>query len=224
MKNTINTAEWPMNFTDHLFGFCEDSDRRLPDDYSGSLEYVLITMLTEVEQKAIRLRYQEGLTYREMSEVLGVERGKVEPILRKAFRKLRHPTRSRYLLYGVSGYLNRFCQRCEETTYNEGYQKGYQEGFAKGQEECGASTQAQQNPPVEECGTIQESDLIDCLDLSVRTYNGLKMANINTIGELITKTRSEIFQLRNIGVRSLNDLERRLKVFHLSLHEESATV
>lgn len=47
---------------------------------------------------------------------------------------------------------------------------------------------------------------IEDLNLSVRAYNCLKSANINTIGELVAKDESELLKFRNFGKKSLNEL------------------
>lgn len=51
---------------------------------------------------------------------------------------------------------------------------------------------------------------IEELELSVRASNGLKRANINTVGDLIEKTREEMSKIRNLGQKSLEEIERRL--------------
>jgi DNA-directed RNA polymerase subunit alpha len=47
---------------------------------------------------------------------------------------------------------------------------------------------------------------IEDLNLSVRSYNCLKSANINTIGELVAKDEAELLKFRNFGRKSLNEL------------------
>jgi len=44
------------------------------------------------------------------------------------------------------------------------------------------------------------------LDLSVRSSNCLKIANIATIGDLVQKTESELLKTRNFGKKSLNEI------------------
>lgn len=58
--------------------------------------------------------------------------------------------------------------------------------------------------------------LIEELELSVRASNGLKRANINTVGDLIEKTREEMSKIRNLGQKSLEEIERKLKELGLS--------
>jgi DNA-directed RNA polymerase subunit alpha len=47
---------------------------------------------------------------------------------------------------------------------------------------------------------------IEDLDLSVRSYNCLKRAGINTVGELIQKTEADMMKVRNLGKKSLEEV------------------
>ena len=58
---------------------------------------------------------------------------------------------------------------------------------------------------------------VDELELSVRSYNCLKNANIQTIGELVQKTESEMLTTKNFGRKSLNEIKEILTVMGLSL-------
>ncbi len=51
---------------------------------------------------------------------------------------------------------------------------------------------------------------IEEMELSVRASNGLKRANINTVNDLIGKTREEMSKIRNLGQKSLEEIERKL--------------
>jgi DNA-directed RNA polymerase subunit alpha len=58
---------------------------------------------------------------------------------------------------------------------------------------------------------------IEELDLSVRSYNCLKRAGINTIGELCAKSEDEMIKVRNLGKKSLEEVKQKLESFGLSL-------
>jgi DNA-directed RNA polymerase subunit alpha len=58
---------------------------------------------------------------------------------------------------------------------------------------------------------------IDELELSVRSYNCLKRAGINTVGELCNKTSEDMMKVRNIGRKSLEEVLAKLKELGLSL-------
>jgi len=60
---------------------------------------------------------------------------------------------------------------------------------------------------------------IEELELSVRASNGLKRANINTVGDLIQKTREEMSKIRNLGQKSLEEIEGKLKELGLGFKE-----
>jgi DNA-directed RNA polymerase subunit alpha len=57
---------------------------------------------------------------------------------------------------------------------------------------------------------------IDELELSVRSYNCLKRAGINTVEELCNKTEDEMMKVRNLGKKSLDEVAAKLKEFGLS--------
>jgi DNA-directed RNA polymerase subunit alpha len=58
---------------------------------------------------------------------------------------------------------------------------------------------------------------VDELELSVRSHNCLKNANIRTIGELVQKTESEILKTKNFGRKSLNEIKELLQQMGLTL-------
>jgi DNA-directed RNA polymerase subunit alpha len=58
---------------------------------------------------------------------------------------------------------------------------------------------------------------VDELELSVRSHNCLKNANIRSIGELVQKTESEILKTKNFGRKSLNEIKEILQQMGLTL-------
>ncbi|MFI5267943.1 MAG: DNA-directed RNA polymerase subunit alpha [Chloroflexota bacterium] len=58
---------------------------------------------------------------------------------------------------------------------------------------------------------------VEELELSVRSYNCLKNANIQTIGELIQKSENEMLKTKNFGRKSLNEIKEILAQMGLSL-------
>jgi DNA-directed RNA polymerase subunit alpha len=60
---------------------------------------------------------------------------------------------------------------------------------------------------------------IEELDLSVRSYNCLKRAGINTVDQLIQKTPEEMMKVRNLGKKSLEEVQGKLGALGLSLRE-----
>lgn len=61
---------------------------------------------------------------------------------------------------------------------------------------------------------------IEELDLSVRSYNCLKRAGINTVQELVTKTEEDMMKVRNLGRKSLEEVQEKLAELNLGLRQE----
>ena len=61
---------------------------------------------------------------------------------------------------------------------------------------------------------------IEELDLSVRSFNCLKRANINTVADLVSKTEEEMIKVRNLGRKSLEEVVHKLTMMGLSLASE----
>ena len=63
---------------------------------------------------------------------------------------------------------------------------------------------------------------IEELDLSVRSFNCLKRANINTVEDLISKTGEDMMKVRNLGRKSLEEVQNKLSMMGLSLASDDS--
>ena len=61
---------------------------------------------------------------------------------------------------------------------------------------------------------------IEDMDLSVRSYNCLKRANIHTVEDLLKKTEDDMLKVRNLGRKSLDEVIQKLNSYGLSLKEK----
>lgn len=59
------------------------------------------------------------------------------------------------------------------------------------------------------------------LDFSVRTYNCLKRAGINTVGDLVARSEEDMMKVRNLGKKSLEEVIQKLEDMGLGLAKES---
>ncbi len=75
----------------------------------------------------------------------------------------------------------------------------------------------------EDKGADDKSKLLDTqieeLDLSVRSYNCLKRAGINSVAELVERNEEEMMKVRNLGRKSLEEVQQKLAALGLSLRE-----
>jgi len=82
-------------------------------------------------------------------------------------------------------------------------------------------TQTNGSGPGEELGLSEGDDrLIEELEIGVRAYNCLKRAGVQTIGELTSKSFSELTAIPNFGERSIEEVVEALSQLGLSLREE----
>ena len=147
-----------------------------PGDFDGSLEYVLHT-LTERERRVLDFRYKDGLTFEKIGKRECVTRERIRQIHAKSLRKLRRPDRLNYLKHGVAGVIARQTENAREAAL--------------------ASLPKQDKPediPLEE------------LDLSVRSYNCLKRAGMDTLRNVSEMTYDELCHVRNLGKRSIDEI------------------
>ena len=61
---------------------------------------------------------------------------------------------------------------------------------------------------------------VEDLELSARSLNCLKKANINTVGELVQKDLNDLYNIKNFGKKSADEINAKLKEYELSLSEE----
>jgi DNA-directed RNA polymerase subunit alpha len=81
--------------------------------------------------------------------------------------------------------------------------------------------------PVQPVDPVPDSDgtgknlemTIEELDLSVRAFNCLKRAGINTVSELVQKNQEEMMKVRNLGKKSLEEVEQKLALLGLALRK-----
>src|SRR5579872_124723 len=87
--------------------------------------------------------------------------------------------------------------------------------FINFEEEIEASAASEERKPEIRNENLNRS--VEELELSVRSYNCLKNANIQTIGELVQKTEAEMLKTKNFGRKSLNEIKEILANMGLSL-------
>ena len=88
-----------------------------------------------------------------------------------------------------------------------------------------SETMGSKSTVVEKAETQRDKVLeltIEELDLSVRSFNCLKRANINTVEDLISKTEDEMMKVRNLGRKSLEEVINKLAMIGLSLASEES--
>lgn len=76
------------------------------------------------------------------------------------------------------------------------------------------------NTPEEDNTSKVMEMTIEDLDLSVRSYNCLKRAEINTVADLMQKSEEDMIKVRNLGRKSLEEVKKKLQELGLTLAEK----
>lgn len=208
------------------------------DDQMAGLEKALNT-LTERERTFTLNYFKEGLNLEECGKLYNVTRERTRQIISKAVRKLRHPSRFRMIVLGIQGAeqesenkkrraaimkeaadldtANRALEFLRDGLYQRivslsnvsyAFRTALDEALPGPSVPASFSVDAMSSTPIED------------LDLSVRSYNCLRRADINTFGELLDRLRLDpkdqksIIRVRNLGRKSLTEVCA--KVEHLT--------
>ena len=172
--------------------------------YLPGIDQALAT-LTEREVRVIKQRFVERKTLQATAETEGLSRERIRQIEAKAIRKLRHPSRA--AMYKAVPYAE--LKACWADYYKlEAEYKQVAEAY-----------RVLSDRPAEE--VVRESDVLNKaleeLDLSVRSYNSLRRAGKNTVGDISKMTEVELSKVRNLGRKSAEEVKEKLAEHGLAL-------
>lgn len=196
-KNSHTFYPWPINLGCAVFG--EDITASLPDDYSESISFVLDT-LTERERRVLEMRFKERLTLSETASVMGLtSRERPRQIEMKALRKMRHPSRSKVLRYGLANYR----VKTEQIAASAGVREVIEGGKS-----------------LDDFSEKLDEMSVDELGLTTRAYNCLVRSGRTTVSHILQTTRTELYNIRNLGAISAQQIEDILAKLGLSFKKE----
>ena len=215
MTNKVKDLEYPLNliyaiFDDEADGIIENADTI--SDFNGSVEYVLHT-LSERERTVLKYRFVDLMTYEEVGKLYNITRERIRQVEAKALRKLRHPSRAKYLKCGVSGiiedirtdYFNKFADLENKLIELINLNTKTANGIV-----CGAEIRRKYTP----------TDLkIEDMDLSVRAYNCLKRTGIDDLQQLAKLSYDDLARIRNLGKKCVGEIIERLKEYGYDIRQ-----
>jgi RNA polymerase sigma factor (sigma-70 family) len=192
-----------------------DEDYQEPKKYysPGIMEEVMNEVLTERENKVLQMRYQWGMTLEEAGKECGVTRERIRQVEAKAIRKLRFQQHKGTFSCVPEAELREAQGEVE-------HYKAQADYLQRELDRIRGSVPAQREE-MEKKSTLLETP-IENLDLCVRSYNCLKRAGIQTLGDLCGKTYAEMMKVRNLGKRSLAEIEDKMKENGLRFKPEDA--
>lgn len=191
----MKKKEYPQNLLSQVFVNVLPTE--LPDDVALVLEYIIQKTLTEREGRVLDMRYKRYMTMAAIGEEYGLRAERIRQIEAKAVRKLRHPSRSRYILIGMEGYINYL----RDTAVDERLRE-YKKEIISLEKKIAELTDTEYE---EEKNELENAPLAE-LDLSVRTFNILYRAGYSTVKELLDADAEKIVSLPNLGLKNFSDL------------------
>lgn len=206
----LETPELLMRIFNFEDGYKIDNEKivdasSIEEHIEENFKWVISTYLSEREEKLLTERIINKKTLEATALILGVTKERVRQIEAKALRRLK--LRRNYLALGKNiGDLFITIKEEEQKLQNKLFAINKQierlvnNDFTK-EEIFDLVTKKDTN-----CSIME-------LDLSVRSYNCLKRAGINTIEELMKVEDEQLLRLRNMGKKSFKEIKDKLKVF-----------
>lgn len=176
----------------------------------GILEDVMAKCLSERENKVLQMRYEWGMTLEEAGKECGVTRERIRQVEAKAIRKLR--------LQQYKGTIMCVPKAEWRKTKNEAEHYKAQAEYMQSELDKIRNITPEQRTEADKSTLLETT--INELDLSVRSYSCCKRAGINTLGDLCGKTYTEMTKVRNLGKKSLQEIESKMIEYGLRFKPE----
>ena len=213
-------SPWPYNLLDDVVkGFDENGcwDTVITDDQMEALNCAMDT-LSQKEKESLLYYYSMGNTLEETGDYFGVTRERARQIIAKGLRKLRHPSRLNMIRQGYKAYVARKdvdtidreieAKRAALELKIRQLDKMEKEYSKRELEyELRASPSGRSNDG-------KKIYFIEDLDLSVRSYNCLRRANIQTVKQLIQAIQDgELDCIRSLGRKSIAEITAKVSAY-----------
>lgn len=207
-------APYPYNLIQEVFGKKMPRDK-LVQNVERNFEHIMLT-IPEDEARMVQLRYREGYTVQEISRQYHVTPEQVRQRIRHSLRLLRHPSRTRYILYGYEEIKEREkqkrirAQRLEERIRNFLRPDKFGGPLA----EIG-NTHDRADAILARCGLdkIYHVDIPTCARIS------LCRVGITYIWQLCLVQPNDLLKLRDIGPKRAAAIEQCLSQYQLALDD-----
>ena len=199
----VRMRDYPYNLFVEAYGELERD--RLPEDFEGTAEYILCTALTHLERSVLFLRYKEGYTFRDIGSRLSITPSNTRQTAINAIRRLRVSDYGILLRCGLKQYIS----TCKDAAYREGLSSA--ESIYKKDNEGLSLAEVQRDHAY---GGLSACDImtpIEELGLLPRSFNTLKRADINTVGDVLRHSISGLLKVDGIGTCTLEDIIVRIQ-------------
>lgn len=192
---------WPVSLVTAVFGRKKlemDTEYQPPRDLEGSVEYVMLTILTDREYTAVKLKIKDKLNFDQIAEKMGISKSRVGQLVQNGLRQLKNPNASKYLYHGIQACMSENIDKNVKERFEIKYEKIF-----KILKDLHGEVEVLLGD--EEPGSVKGMS-IDKIEFSVGTYNGLKRAGIDTVGDIV-RHENEIIHNRILNIGKIRQVE-----------------
>lgn len=225
-KDEANQLTYPQNLVAEVFGYGEDAE---PDAMgiaatlgeAGTVACAMLAArLTAREQDMVTARFRDGLTLEEIGVAHGIAGERTRQVIAKAMRKMRRPEARDILRMGVYSWMTDRIRKAADDRAQVLFQNYKNEFTVEWERTHAGEIEADSKRTMVAAYTVEE------LDLSVRAYNCLKRASLNTVGDIIRAAADDPEwwrKVRNLGSKSYREIAGKLDEFgvHIMSSEEA---
>ena len=221
MQKIIPTLSWYERLWMDIMQMRYGDVDACPTQLEELLDYMMMK-LTQRESDVIHYRYEEGMTLAAIGEILGVTDDRVRQIEAKALRKLRYSAGwlkvDKDHIISMLAIQKHLEDDIEIRTKHKvtQYLDSKLVSLKKIIDGCTKTA-------VKEYLNTHPDISIEDMDFTVRTFNCLKRANINTVDQLRQYTEEELAKVRNLGPSCVMEIKRKLDDMGIKLATESKT-
>lgn len=167
-----------------------------------------LSSLSEQEETMIILRYKYGATLTQIGNYYGVTKERARQLILEGIHKLRHFKRFQLIDKGLHQYIDDEAKKLAEMKVYPMLHSEYTRGYRDGIEDA---TKAEGDKKYLIDEKILQTPISD-VDMSVRSYNILKMASINKLGDILAfNTVEAICSMKNMGKKSAAEIAKILR-------------
>lgn len=219
IEGIVPTRSWAEDLFVEVYRI-KDCSIPIPDDVAERLEEVISELPGDLP-KVMFMLYRDGLTLKEAGKELQKSGERVRQLKERALRMLRNQRRSAFMLMGEAGeevYISRIrAEELREKAENDYTCRMMRKEIERLDRLIYAKNKIlkdeQERIPIEEWSTLG-------INLSVRAFNALKKANVQTFGQLLAMTHDDLLNIRNLGRKTAEDVMEELGKAGFTLAEE----
>lgn len=219
VEGVVPTRSWAEDLFVDVYCI-KDRSIPIPDDVTERFEEVIPNLPGNLPE-VIFMLYRDGMTLQEVGAKFERSGERIRQLKNKALRMLRNQHRTAFMLMGESGeevYVSRMrAEELREKAENDYACRMMRKEIERLDRIIYAKNKIlkdeQERIPIEEWSTLG-------INLSVRAFNALKKANVQTFGQLLAMTYGDLKRIRNMGQKTADEVAEEVGRAGFKLAEE----